>query len=791
MDKMNDLIQNLLNNGDTSFFENEKVKTAYALNLCTVSISQIIDYNDIVILEQEYDTILNNLNLENMPKDEALLKILKQLLDTITFFRIQEEDKRFVEREYQHKMKNAIWKALPGLGIFASGNPLAVAMSLAAQVGIGYMNYRKEKSENQFLHEKEMWQLQRSAIEQFNGLRRELFDTAWRLVDAYDIPDAYRLTERQVTQYNKILMDPDAFRRFERLDSIKDKFIAYPPFWYFFGNTANELWKETDNELSDYYFQAAKKYFEIFIRLFRACDLLRENQVASSCALEYIDILNPGIPEEKNRISELIEFALDYSGNANDVLQLCAFSYLRIGDAKNAAQLFRRLVNENYNAVVNAQLLSRYYVCSYLDGDRSSAAGYQYLEKRMDVKYLYPFPDQKLLALENEVAFSNIETAFIENQKVILSRKYAIVLDQFRRKYEILFNKCIPVPEGKKYPETYFNGSITAYANRKQDGVELKNKRTLSEYREALKEAGYPYSYLNVLNDMLNASYQLNCVQGLENTLLKEISDAIINDHIRLMKFGEKVDEDNFDAEDYNSLLDVSFGTYTKGFFESIIKSSADYIASKSDIISMNEAESNLRDFCIKEGFEAPEVLYVTADDMIEVPVLKKQYLGIELIDEGKSTVEVDNRYDEVARTIIRYKEDLINKTEGISILMRNQSKFDRYFIDLKNVPDKHTLQRKTVAIIDDKAESDNDLLFTTDGLVQIVKGKMKEIVEYDTIKRLKDDTGLMISQEYENDHINMPELIELIKSLRTDQEAEMPVFEPKNPVDFIFGFFK
>ena len=212
MDKMNDLIQNLLNNGDTSFFENEKVKTAYALNLCTVSISQIIDYNDIVILEQEYDSILNNLNLENMPKDEALLKILKQLLDTITFFRIQEEDKRFVEREYQHKMKNAIWKALPGLGIFASGNPLAVAMSLAAQVGIGYMNYRKEKSENQFRHEKEMWQLQRSAIEQFNGLRRELFDTAWRLVDAYDIPDAYRLTERQVTQYNEILMDPDAFR---------------------------------------------------------------------------------------------------------------------------------------------------------------------------------------------------------------------------------------------------------------------------------------------------------------------------------------------------------------------------------------------------------------------------------------------------------------------------------------------------------------------------------------------------------------------------------------------------
>ena len=36
----------------------------------------IIDYDDINIMEQEYEAILNNLNLEQMPKDEALLNIL-------------------------------------------------------------------------------------------------------------------------------------------------------------------------------------------------------------------------------------------------------------------------------------------------------------------------------------------------------------------------------------------------------------------------------------------------------------------------------------------------------------------------------------------------------------------------------------------------------------------------------------------------------------------------------------------------------------------------------------------
>ena len=59
-------------------------------------------------MEQEYEAILNNLNLEQMPKDEALLTVLKQILDTITFFRIQEGDKRMLEKSYQQKVKNAI-----------------------------------------------------------------------------------------------------------------------------------------------------------------------------------------------------------------------------------------------------------------------------------------------------------------------------------------------------------------------------------------------------------------------------------------------------------------------------------------------------------------------------------------------------------------------------------------------------------------------------------------------------------------------------------------------------------
>lgn len=133
-----------LNNADYS--EEQKRQAAYALNLCTVSISQIIDYRDSYIMDQEYDAILNNLNLFEMPKDEALLKTLTEILNTITYFRIADLKKAQLEKKYEQRMKNAIWSAVPSLSVVVSGNPVAIAMALITQIGSGYMNYRREKT---------------------------------------------------------------------------------------------------------------------------------------------------------------------------------------------------------------------------------------------------------------------------------------------------------------------------------------------------------------------------------------------------------------------------------------------------------------------------------------------------------------------------------------------------------------------------------------------------------------------------------------------------------------------
>lgn len=419
---------------------------AYALNLCLVSISQIIDYSDIYVLEQEYESILNNLNLEHMPKDEALLDILRQILDTITFFRIQESEKKLIEQEYQARVKNAIWKAVPNFGVIVtSSDPVVILTSLASQVGIGYMNYRKEKAAIAVDQEKQAWEMQKSAIEQFHGLRRELFTTAWRLADKYEFPDEWRLTENQVEQYNAILLDTNPYRRLERLEELQDGFVAYPPFWYHKGHTALEIVNLQLERITEHGKMSrasdvgiepivmmleknrsiARESFEHYFAINNEnTKLLRTDILVSSCALEFVQLLGE---DERDEKAKYIEIALKNSGRKTDILQLCAMAYLGIGEREKAAKVLRSLVREGCNVEINAQLLSGLYIS---DSKNPEAAYTDYLSlgEFTDKALLINWPSEDCTAEEQLYLFMK------DKRQMIVDAYASIVQFYYARK---------------------------------------------------------------------------------------------------------------------------------------------------------------------------------------------------------------------------------------------------------------------------------------------------------------------------------------------------------------------
>lgn len=771
-DKMND-ISNYEENNITPMM------AAYALNLCTVSVTQIIDYMDLNIMEQEYDMILNNLNLQNMPDDEALLDILKQILNTVTFFKIDQKEREFIERDYQQKMKNAIWSAVPNVGsLIATGlsKGPASAVSLAASVGTAYMSYRKQKAENTLAYEREMWQLEKSAIEQFDGLKRELFDTAWRLSKHFGFEDQWRLTERQIHQYNSILMDTDEDRRYSRMEAISDSFFAYPPFWYQYGHTANlialtarnlikekefelhsmdserinvtnndeeEFYKERCiieqdikdlQEINKHYCNKAKEHFETYFER-NKFGLLREDTIASMCDIEYAELLlRMGEDKyEKDSVLLRLKSALNKAGNSLEIVQLCIFVYMQLDATELAEQYLRILVNEDYNSTVNAQILSSLYVYKIIKnekGEKTTKAkrDYSILSKRVPSRYLFPMP--QIINEDLEI----LERQFVDTQKFLLLEKYERVLNELIKIYSVKFYQCIPGFGDMKNEEFLFDGE---YQNRlmwqlknkiarekdKWFVEQLANDDIFVKYMNVIQE--YFYKIINLIEQDSNISYGINYEFLMEDILLplsKENQKTI-------KEFRDDIQNFKVTCQD---ILDKLFEKYTFAFFtEAMHNSLADMIAEKiNGLEKMNDVsreESRLLQFCNKNGLKLIEEKYQQADNKILEPksdFLVEQLLGNAAYDELLKKNELRKA---ILKTIQSYceKNPLKNRDNKsrMYIQEKDDNELERYFRKIKK-KDKSFNVKDVLAVIEEKGTfafaNFTDLWFTTKGLIVV-----------------------------------------------------------------------
>lgn len=478
---------------------NEKLKAAYALNLWTVSISQIIDYNDTYVLEQEYNTIMNNLNLERMPKDDALLDIIKEILDEITYLRMDEGDRKMLERRYQHQLKNAVWSAVPNVGaIFTTKDPVVMGVTLASMVGIGYMNYRRKKAEYGLENEEAKWQIQKNRMQHLHGLQKQLFETSWHLAERYGFQDKYRLTERQISQYNEALVESNLTKRYNKLDAMQRAFDAYPAFWYQLGSTANSIYRSDlyrdDSEIREFYRANAIKAFERYRQL-NTFNLLRHDVLTSAWALEYLELMDMSQVHRSNEARELIEIAEQYSGNAKDVLELCAFAYLRIQDEGNAVRLFRFLVNEDYNAILNTQILSGLYIKRMRDSDPTvsmdARVGYKQLSHITDSKYILEIPDEHIDLSRWKPAWNREEDfeEFVERKKQE-QHQDQIKREEKTKQARTFYQKPIRLVYKKEFEDIaeYFLGVINENRENIDPSLPYASRCDLNEYKKKREE---------------------------------------------------------------------------------------------------------------------------------------------------------------------------------------------------------------------------------------------------------------------------------------------------------------
>ncbi|NOR55180.1 MAG: hypothetical protein GQ531_03130 [Sulfurovum sp.] len=317
-----------------------------ALNHMHASLNKIVIYNDKIILEDEYNNIINNLNL-TVIKDREIVDVITSIMDTLTAFRLSEMDKEQFQKEYEHQLDNSLTDALSGISV--SGlNPIQMASSLVISVGSSYMSYQSQQSNLKMGLDKKNWKLKKDEISELNDIRKDFLLTYWQIMKKYHMPDKWRITERQFTRFVNILKDTDNNKKQRQLLRMEKEMSVFPTYWYELSIVGHH---NKDKKVELY---AMRKYEEL------DDELLRHNSQYSlmlANKITYYDFKN-----EKSKITELLVKIAEVDALNPERKLFSAMQYQLIGDSKKSERLLNENIDDDFLPVLSKRLKAQLYL---------------------------------------------------------------------------------------------------------------------------------------------------------------------------------------------------------------------------------------------------------------------------------------------------------------------------------------------------------------------------------------------------------------------------------------------
>ncbi len=304
---------------DTSY---DCLFTMFAINSFTVSLSTVIATEDRIVLEQEYDNVLNNLRIGNIEADKEIRGLCAKHLDTITNKTLREEERQRFLAAFERRKKQALLQAIGGVRAYG-GDPYSFLLSLVQNAVSAYFSYASLKDDMREELDSKLWELRKDEVSDLNDVRKEFMDDAWTLLRKYKMHDDWRLTETTIGEYRDAINDQDKSRALRRLGSLTDQFQAYPPFWFYYGLTAQQ---NKDMTL-------AVKCYNTFEAIHR--DILRKDPHYARVCLNKALLLGTTAPQDT--VYHLLDVAAKQSDTTDGMSFLTiAMLYAQRGDKDKA-----------------------------------------------------------------------------------------------------------------------------------------------------------------------------------------------------------------------------------------------------------------------------------------------------------------------------------------------------------------------------------------------------------------------------------------------------------------------
>ncbi|MBF0258314.1 MAG: hypothetical protein HQK62_05660 [Desulfamplus sp.] len=323
--------------------EQTQLQVLQSLNLIAVSLTHIMNYNDKMVLDQEYNTIINNLNLSNIP-DADIITLLQELMDLLTSSKIKEGEREHLlsrfDKNVQNELKNRVRSRILDTDILI--NPYTTVLTAILSTGSFYFNYRAQMDSYNREKEEGKWAIEVKTMEGLNNFYKKLLKYSWELMRRYNFPDEWRLDEKQISDYTDILKEPDLERRYRKLERIENSFQKFPPYWYYRGEAAQESGRN-EEALSCF-----KQFQQIHQRI------LRKDPYAASVAMHKTML----IAEQAKAESEIKKDLDLILSNSNDSdwgnILFAALQYANMGDSDIAGKLILRNLDNGHISFIDS-----------------------------------------------------------------------------------------------------------------------------------------------------------------------------------------------------------------------------------------------------------------------------------------------------------------------------------------------------------------------------------------------------------------------------------------------------
>ena len=152
-------------------------KTAVELiNYIQFSVAKIINGKSKGLLEDEFDTVINNINPSSL-QDIDLITVYEDLLKSLTMLKLNENQREQARKILERKKKNAITHSLNSFGsIFVPGGNIATMFAAAAYTGLSaVLNYKRAVNDAKIENEENEFEINQSDLEYIDSLRSDLF----------------------------------------------------------------------------------------------------------------------------------------------------------------------------------------------------------------------------------------------------------------------------------------------------------------------------------------------------------------------------------------------------------------------------------------------------------------------------------------------------------------------------------------------------------------------------------------------------------------------------------------